>query len=274
VLRGFKAGEQAALTAVYREHAPDVALLLRRGFSFTVREGGRERGHRFVGYGSSFELHDALHETFRRAFEPRARAAYDGLRPYGPYLRTIARNVVLRTFRSREVAFPEVFGEGDEGVPLGAPLGGTPHAPDARLEAAQVRELVARFLAGLAPGDRRLLELRFMEGMSQRDAADQLGLGRQRIRTRELKLREQLLAFMERHGEGTWVQELGARLGAVLPAAIVLTGGGRGGWSALAGGGWPLAALALLAPVGSDGPRGGLEGGARACSIVGVRHDR
>ncbi|MGB1013782.1 MAG: RNA polymerase sigma factor, partial [Nannocystaceae bacterium] len=95
LLKGFRAGEHQALTTVYREHADDIARILRRGFAFN--SAGKKL--RFVGYHSGFELHDALHETFRRAFEPRARDGYDGIRPYGPYLRTIARNIVLQTFR-------------------------------------------------------------------------------------------------------------------------------------------------------------------------------
>ena len=101
LLRGFKAGEREALTEIYRRHADEVASLLRHGFGF---EAGGQR-HRFGGYGSSFELQDLLHETFRRAFEPRAREAYDGIRPYGAYVGTIARNLVLRSFRARARLF-------------------------------------------------------------------------------------------------------------------------------------------------------------------------
>ncbi|MCH9685148.1 MAG: hypothetical protein K0V04_27165, partial [Deltaproteobacteria bacterium] len=90
LLREFRAGQTHALGEVYRMHAKEVSTQLRHGFSFQT--AGRH--HRFVGYRSAFEMHDALHETFRRAFEPRAREGYDGLRPYGPYLRAIARNVV------------------------------------------------------------------------------------------------------------------------------------------------------------------------------------
>ena len=109
LLRGFREGRTEALSEVYRRHADDVTKQLRHGFAFQA--AGRH--HRFVGCRSAFELHDALHETFRRAFEPGARERYDGLRPYGPYLRAIARNVVLRGFRAREVQFPEVREDGE-----------------------------------------------------------------------------------------------------------------------------------------------------------------
>ena len=195
VLRGFRDGEARALTEVYRRHVRDVTGQLRHGFSFS----SRGRAHRFVGYGSAFELQDALHETFRRAFEPRARASYDGIRPYGPYLKTIARNVVLRGFRAREVQFPEVGSEGEAGpIELADSEAAT---PEDTVASEQVRGVVAAYLQTLHEDDRELLRVRFIEGVSQRDAAARLGLGRQQIRGREHKLRKGLLAFLREQGE-------------------------------------------------------------------------
>jgi RNA polymerase sigma factor (sigma-70 family) len=197
LLRGFREGRTDALSEVYRRHADDVTKQLRYGFAFQA--GGRH--HRFVGCRSAFELHDALHETFRRAFEPGARERYDGLRPYGPYLRAIARNVVLRGFRAREVQFPEVREDG-EATPVAIEIvdEGSP-TPEQQVGRAQVRVVVQRFLDTLPAPDRRLLEVRFVEGKSQRDAAEVLGLGRQQIRSREAKLREQLLRWLRGQGE-------------------------------------------------------------------------
>lgn len=164
--------------------------MLRTGFRFS--SGGQQL--RFVGFASGFELHDALHETFRRAFEPRARDGYDGLRPYGPYLRTIARNVVLQTFRAREVV---VLDESKPPQTDVHTLSGERLNPEANLARKQLRTKVQAFLGQLPAGDRRLLELRFVEGRSQREVAEALGIGRQRIRTREIKLRRALLAYLQ-----------------------------------------------------------------------------
>ncbi len=211
LLRGFKAGEREALTQVYRDHAQDVALVLRHGFAF--ESSGRKR--RFVGYGSGFELQDVLHETFRRAFEPSARAAYDGIRPYGAYISTIARNLVLRSFRAREVLFPIDDAESSQGPTLSAiDLG---PSPEREVHEGQVRELVAAFLATLAPDERELIELRYVQGMSQRDAEQALGLGRQRIRTREKELRRKLLAYLREQGESTLIEGV---VGMGLPALL------------------------------------------------------
>jgi RNA polymerase sigma factor (sigma-70 family) len=213
LLQGFRAGEREALTTVYRLHAEEVALLLRHGFSF---ESSGQR-HRFAGYASGFELQDALHETFRRAFEPRAREGYDGIRPYGAYVTTIARNLVLRSFRDREVLFPLEADAGAQVGPLLAAVDVGP-TPEREVHDHQVRELVERFLATLSLDERRLIELRYVEGLSQRDAADALGLGRQRVRTREQALRAKLLAYLREHGEAALVDGVVARVG--LPALV------------------------------------------------------
>ncbi|MCX4244401.1 RNA polymerase sigma factor [Paraliomyxa miuraensis] len=197
LLRGFREGRREALSEVYHRHADEVTKQLRYGFAFQA--AGRH--HRFVGCRSAFELHDALHETFRRAFEPVARERYDGLRPYGPYLRAIARNVVLRGFRAREVQFPEVRADGESTAgPIEIVDEGSA-TPEQHVGRAEVRAVVGRFLQTLPPDDRRLLEVRFVEGKSQRDAAEVLGLGRQQIRGREAKLRQQMLRFLRAEGE-------------------------------------------------------------------------
>lgn len=55
------------MSELYRRHAEEVGLYLRRGFSFHTRADV----HRIIGYGGASDLHDVLQETFPRAFEPR-----------------------------------------------------------------------------------------------------------------------------------------------------------------------------------------------------------
>ena len=78
-------------------------------------------------------------------------------------------------------------------------------SPEQAVASAQVRKLVQEFLVTLSPDEQRLLQLRFVEGMSQRDAADQLSLGRQRLRGRETKLRKKLVRFLNgtTHGQSS-----------------------------------------------------------------------
>ena len=47
-----------------------------------------------------------MQEAFRRAFEERARSAYDGLRPYRRYLLTITRNLVIDQLRKQREGWP------------------------------------------------------------------------------------------------------------------------------------------------------------------------
>jgi len=206
LLREFRAGARDALTSVYELHAREIAGLLQRGFSF--RTAGRDR--RFAGFASAFDMQDALHETFRRAFEPRARDGYDGIRPYGPYLRTIARNVVLTRFRGREVLFPDVdvVEVDDDGVPVRrSPVhSDSLPSPERAVHHAQTKELVESFLASLCHEDRVLIECRFVEGLSQRQAAERLGVGRQRLRTREQRVKRKLLEYLHVRGESSLVE--------------------------------------------------------------------
>ena len=195
VLRGFRDGDRRALGEVYRLHAPEVATQLRFGFSFESAGSA----HRFAGFRSGFELQDALHETFRRAFEPRARDGYDGIRPYGPYIKAIARNVVLRGFRVQRSRFPLVGADEDGAARVAADEHTA--SPEAVIAREEVRRIVQAFLAELSEDDRRLVTLRFVEGISQRDAAPRLGLGRQQVRAREAKVRRRLLAYLRRRGE-------------------------------------------------------------------------
>jgi RNA polymerase sigma factor (sigma-70 family) len=128
---------------------------------------------------------------------------------------TIARNLVLRSFRAREVLFP-LDGESPIEARL-ATLDLGP-SPEREVHDGQVRELVAGFLATLAPDERALIEARFVEGLSQRDAADSLGLGRQRLRTHEKALRRKLLDYLREHGESALVEGVVVSVG--LPALI------------------------------------------------------
>ena len=227
-LRSFREGETKVLSAVYREYAPRIAGLLRHGFSF--RSGGQPR--RFVGYASAFDFQDALHDTFRRAFEPKARISYDGLRPYGPYIATIARNVVIAGFRAKERLFPAV-GAGPESVSETAETpahlathtaAAPPQNPEAAAHDASVRRLVTEFLAQLSPEDQALVRLRYSEGAGQQDVAAALGVGRQVIRTREKKIRRALIRYLQARGETQWLPQDATLLLAAAATAQLIKG--------------------------------------------------
>ncbi|MBI5477843.1 MAG: sigma-70 family RNA polymerase sigma factor [Deltaproteobacteria bacterium] len=148
---------------------------------------------------SPFDLHDVLSETFRRAFEERARLAYSGLIPYEAYLRTIARNLVVDRLReqARGIVAIEEVAEADLGVRVEHDESGLP--PDEVAQRGELKELVARFVFRLGPTERSFVTLRYEERLSQEEVASRLGTSRRAVRVLEAKLRRRLL----RHLEGT-----------------------------------------------------------------------
>lgn len=193
LLAAFRDGRRAALDQVYRRYVLEIARYLRRGFMYT----SNGQPLRFNGIQSAFELESFVQEVFARAFAPRTRMAYDGLRPYGAFLTGIARNVLLDELR-RQARHGEVIEapENLERIP----------APDVAADLAEVtrdehrgRELVLAFLDSACDDhDRRLYVLRYERELSQVDAAREAGLTRIQVRRWERKFRERLLRFLKR----------------------------------------------------------------------------
>ena len=121
-----------------------------------------------------------------RAFAPDTRLSYDGLRPFVPFLFTIARNTLVDWWRRR----------GRE-VPMALTLDDTPEEMTAdvapgNFDDARTMAVVERFVRRLHDDLRAVHEARFDRGLSQRDAAEALGMGRQTLRTLERRLTDQL----------------------------------------------------------------------------------
>jgi RNA polymerase sigma-70 factor (ECF subfamily) len=154
------------------------------------------RGRGFGVMNRTVELENVVVETFARAFEPRARMAYDGIRPYEQFLLGIARNHLLELSRQRELATGLEPG-GEDAMPLHAE-----DEPDAhqKLEDAEVEALLEAFQAELSPEDLRLYQLRFEEGLGQEAAAAKLAATRIQVRRRELALKKRLLSFFQNRG--------------------------------------------------------------------------
>src|SRR4051812_6144779 len=89
LLRGFRAGERPALETVYRAYVDKVTSIIR--FGFKLRDGETLVAGLRV---DAAETADLVQEIFMKAFGIPARQSFDGLREYGPYLYTIARNVL------------------------------------------------------------------------------------------------------------------------------------------------------------------------------------
>lgn len=186
LLQRFRAGEPDAMGEVYRRHVGPLTRLLR---------AAAFRGQTFASLRSAMELENAILEVFSRAFEPRARAVYDGQRPYEAFLMGIARNVLLERARSKEQ--PAGLTPEDEVALAFDGAGADVHAA---AEDREVEALLRAFREGLAGEEARLFDARFVEGLAQEQAAERLGQTRIQLRRREHKLRLRLLEHLQAHG--------------------------------------------------------------------------
>ncbi|MGC4116837.1 MAG: sigma-70 family RNA polymerase sigma factor [Myxococcales bacterium] len=188
LLEAFRRGDRSALMEVYREYSRAVFGLLTDGFSY--ESGGRSLV--FRGFTLPWAREEAVQEIFARAFQPSARLAYDGVRPYRNYLLTIARNHVLDLVRgqSREVLVSEPPDEGQ-----------TPDlASAADLDAQELQAHVAAFLASLDPYERALFEARFRSGKTIAQTAQALGVTQHRIKSDEPRLQKRFFVRMKELG--------------------------------------------------------------------------
>lgn len=191
-LAAFREGRRDVLERVYREHVTEVIAFLRIGFMYTTNT----RPTRFPGARDSFELEALVQEVFTRAFDPRARLAYDGVRPYGAFLCGIARNLVLDKLR-RDARHGEVLA--DPGMLDAMPAVESNADRALSSDEQRVRELVVGFLdAECDDRDRKLYQLRYDRELSQVDAASAAGLTRIQVRRWEAKFRGRLLRFLKR----------------------------------------------------------------------------
>ena len=197
LLDAFRRGEQKALQRVYTLHANQVARFLRRGFTF--ESGGKTA--RFRGARSELEVEDWVHDVFVRAFSDGARAQYDGLRPYGPYLERIARNLVLDELRRKEHrlrAHVEQLPESSEVEAEYAPS--RPQSPEGAAEERQLADHVAAYLETLNEREQTVYQLRFVEGLEQKDVARKAGLSASKVKTSERRIRDGFYIFLSKHG--------------------------------------------------------------------------
>src|SRR5262252_5101847 len=89
LLARFRAGDREALETVYRAYVDKVSEIVANGFRIAAT------GSAVPGLGRRpADLADAVQEIFLKAFSRNARTAFDGSREFGPYLATIARNVL------------------------------------------------------------------------------------------------------------------------------------------------------------------------------------
>jgi RNA polymerase sigma-70 factor (ECF subfamily) len=190
----FRKGDSVALETVYWTYVDQVTrIVLSVSKGYAIASGHRIRSR-------ATELGDLVQEVFVRAFAPKARQGYDGQRPYGPYLGQIARHVVADHWRVARRQVPLDVTPLLDDLSMAAATDATQSADDSWADPETIA-VVERYLASLEPDVRRVHEALYVRGLSQRDAAVALGLGRQAVRGIESRLRAGLRRELERMGQ-------------------------------------------------------------------------
>lgn len=195
------------MEAVYRHYVKGVSHFMQKGFTFR----SAERFLYFKGYKSPFDLHNAVQEVFRRTFEERARLSYNGINSYSNWILAIARNMVINQFRNKEIPFSQFVDKSGENDGSrwdreiteefsGVLYGTASEKQDIALENAQLKQLLANFMAQLAEEDRELVRLRYAEGLGQEEAAKAMASTRMKVRTQESKIRRRLIGYLRTTG--------------------------------------------------------------------------
>jgi RNA polymerase sigma-70 factor (ECF subfamily) len=182
LLERFRRGNREALEEVYRFYVGSVHGIVRHGFC-GLGMPNRLRGGADAG--------DLVQDIFVRAFAPPSRLGYDGLRPFGPYLHSIARNALVDWGRrsGREVPTDGNVLE----LVVEERVGDEPPYADPVTMA-----IVEQFLRDLPADLKAVHEQRYTRGLSQHEAAAALGMTRQRLRTAEARLRDALARTLAR----------------------------------------------------------------------------
>ncbi len=226
LLDGFRRGDKKSLLKVYQHYVKDVYRFLMRGFTFN--SAGRPCS--FRGFRGGYEIEAAVQEIFRRAFEERARLAYNGIDPYRPYLLRIARNAVINDLKAKHpILFkyraggPVLIEREEEYDPIQTQRS-VELSPEEHLEIQEVAKLVASFKRALDDRELGVFQKRFEQGLSAQDVAEALGLTRSKVRTTESKLKKRFLVHMQRCGYlGHYSSKADKSLG--LTAACLLIAG-------------------------------------------------
>jgi RNA polymerase sigma factor (sigma-70 family) len=185
----FRSGDESALAAVYRACVDEVTRIAQLVLRACASSGARSRSE------VAAALPDVVQEVFVKAFAPEARHRFDPTRPYEPYLAQIARNVAVDYWRQMRRYVPSDLDHLIERLSLEAE---TDRVAAHTWTDSETIAVVEHYLASLDEQSRRIHDALYVKGLSQREAAELLGLGRQVVRTKEAKLRRGLRRELSR----------------------------------------------------------------------------
>jgi RNA polymerase sigma factor (sigma-70 family) len=174
----FRSGKRWAMTRVFQEYEPLVRTVCRHGFG------------KFRGFYNPVDREDAIQTIFLSAFEERARLSYDGIKPYGAFLRGIAHNTVRRILE-RDKRFdrrPDEFGPDEISA-------------EQELIRNEMRQLVQEFRKDLKdPHEKEVLLRYYAEGWAEEKVAKHLGITRYKTRKIIAQLHRRMMKYMKAHG--------------------------------------------------------------------------
>jgi len=185
LLARFRSGEEAALETVYARCLDFVTRIADAVLRACAAGSTRGSGEMAAA------LADVVQEVFVKAFAPEARRRFDGTRPYHPYLAQITRNVAVDYWRQMRRYIPSDLDQLIERLSLEEAVS---NADNDRHDWAdpETVAVVERYIGSLDEESRRVHDALYVKGLSQREAAALLGIGRQTLRTKEEHLRRGL----------------------------------------------------------------------------------
>ncbi len=183
-LEKFRKGDKEVFANVYSVYKTNLARSLVNGFSV------EHRGKRIlIVVRSAFELDDIIQQTFLKAFSEKSRRDYDGVRPFGAWLKAIARNLAIDRYRIlSRYSYDEVYEtvEVKMNQEIGESYGYV--SPEEVLFRKERSQIYERFITGLKGTDRLLVKMRFEEQFTREEVTRKTGLSAMQIRYREKKL--------------------------------------------------------------------------------------
>ena len=198
-LEAFRRGERWALEKVYHHYVYTLHDLIRFGSI-----GSAVGSTRVPGVSEIDAQQELIQEVFVRAFSDRARLAYDGLRPYRPYLLRIARNLLVDRLRRKkpQISLSAIqMAEADEEVVPKelrlAVVGDSPH-PEDDLYWKELLAAARSYVAALDDEMREFVRLRFEENRPQRAVAETLGKTRRAVRSMEERVQRKLRKYLKK----------------------------------------------------------------------------
>ena len=195
LLERFRRGERDALERVYLHYVDRVASVVRWGILLPS-------GKKIPGVADPESEQDIVHDVFLRAFSERARAGFDGARPFEPYLLRIAANLLVDHYRrgNREI-LPDRL---DQDQPI-EPAPEDPVEPGNGHPWSELRAETALFLDGLDGNLKKFAHLRFEWELSQQQIAAEMGTSRWKVRMLEKKVLRGLVRHLKKNGK--WPQK-------------------------------------------------------------------